>query len=90
MVAAGVDTAAWPTRSDWKMTPRQSIEAECLGRSKPAVTSDGCHLIMGEATEDALISDSRRFPGSALLNSDEQHGAGGDRSVSVPYGRMPR
>jgi hypothetical protein len=43
------------TRSFWRMTPRQSIEAECARRGRDAVI-DGCiRLVLGKDVDDALV-----------------------------------
>jgi len=43
-------------RSYWGVTPRQSVEAECERRGKDAVVAGCIELLMGRATDDALVA----------------------------------
>jgi hypothetical protein len=50
------DTVNVPARSQWGVTPRESIAAECARRGRSAVV-DGCvRLVMGEETDVRLVA----------------------------------
>jgi HEAT repeats len=59
-------------RSHWGLTPRQSIEAECARRGRPAVIAGCRRLIQGDDADPALIIALGGPYAPRLLDGDPQ------------------
>jgi hypothetical protein len=55
-------------RSRWGLTPRQSIEGECLRRGTPEVVSGCLALIRAEPADDALVLATGGPAGRSILD----------------------
>jgi HEAT repeat protein len=60
-------------RSLWGLTPRQSIEGECLRRGTPEVVAGCLALIRAEPADDALVLATGGPPGRSILDGGRQY-----------------